>query len=456
MTDTPNTLTKFGTSFQIKAITVLLHDKKFLERTVDIINPKDFDSDSSQWIVKVIVKYFREYKNLPTVDVLKTELMGIEDKTFKEAIVHQLKSAFSYVSDTDLDYIKTAYLDFCKNQAMKNALDKSIDLTEFGQYDKIRSLMDGALRAGQERNLGHNWREDVETRLSTSSRKTVPTPWKAINDITDGGLGPGELGVIVGMTGGGKSWCLSAIGAKAMRENLRVAHYTLELNQDYSGNRYDTIFTGIEPNKLRDSPDVVRNIISSIPGELIIKFYPPKSITYETIMTHAQQMDSIGYKPDIIIIDYADLLRSAYAGNESRYLELGSIYEELRGLAGELQVPVWTCSQAQRYASNDDVIQGDRIAESYSKIMTADFVLSLSRKIEDKLVNTARFHVIKNRFGPDGRTYPALVDTSTGKIEIYEADSMEGKSMSIEMSKGPVIEKKNLFEKFEKFKKKVE
>ena len=133
-------------------------------------------------------------------------------------------------------------------------------------------------------------------------------------------------------------------------------------------------------------------------------------------------------KPDIVIVDYADLLRSVTMRKEARH-DLESIYEDLRGLAGEYEVPVFTASQANRSALDEDVIEASKVAESYSKVMTADFVISLSRKIEDKIGNTGRFHVIKNRFGPDGLTYPAKINTNIGKIEIFENNSVQGKGI---------------------------
>ena len=109
--------------------------------------------------------------------------------------------------------------------------------------------------------------------------------------------------------------------------------------------------------------------------------------------------------------------------------QLGNIYEDLRGLAGEMQIPIWTASQANRSALDEDVIDASKVAESYAKVMTADFVISVSRKIEDKIANTGRFHVIKNRFGPDGLTYPAKINTNIGKIELFESTSTQGKEV---------------------------
>jgi hypothetical protein len=153
----------------------------------------------------------------------------------------------------------------------------------------------------------------------------------------------------------------------------------------------------------------------------------------------------MGKKPDLVIVDYADLLRGA--GKEIRH-ELGNIYEDLRGLAGEYEIPVWTASQANRSALEDDIIGAEKIAESYSKIMTADFVLSLSRKIEDKIAGTGRWHVIKNRFGPDGITFPSKMNMSNGQIQIYEETSVQGKTTQKQIDGGAEAMRKRLAKKY--------
>ena len=130
----------------------------------------------------------------------------------------------------------------------------------------------------------------------------------------------------------------------------------------------------------------------------------------------------------MIIVDYADILRPAHSEkNSNSYSEAGGIYEELRGVAGELQVPIWSASQSNRAAMDEDIIQANNIADSYRKIMTADFVMSLSRKVNDKQANTARFHAIKNRFGPDGLTFPSKMNMSTARIDIYAENTVLGK-----------------------------
>jgi replicative DNA helicase len=220
----------------------------------------------------------------------------------------------------------------------------------------------------------------------------------------------------------------------------------LELNENYVGIRYDTIFTGIEPGKIPNNIDLVKSVVDNIPGKLIIRYYPAKSATCNSLSAHVQQLTALGHKPDILIVDYADLLRSS-TRVDARYQELGAIYEELRNIAGELNIPVWTASQTQRSSIQDDVIQADKIAESYQKIMTADLVISFSRKLEDKVNKTGRAHIIKNRFGPDGQTFPVIIDTSIGQIEVYDESSSKGILLKKQMNNQQFDEKSNLRKK---------
>ena len=243
-----------------------------------------------------------------------------------------------------------------------------------------------------------------------------------------GGLGAGELGVIVAPAGIGKSWTLAAMGAYGISKGLNVVHYTLELNEAYVGLRYDSIFSGVEGQNLKYHKEEVMEKLFKLDGNLTIKYYPTKSCTVNTLSAHLKKVITFGGKTDMILVDYADIMRDVHKTQEMRHA-LGNIYEDLRGLAGELQVPIWTASQANRSALDEDVIEAGKIAESYAKEMVADFVMSLSRKIEDKISNTGRFHVIKNRFGPDGLTYPSRINTNIGKIEIFESSSVQGKDI---------------------------
>jgi replicative DNA helicase len=233
-----------------------------------------------------------------------------------------------------------------------------------------------------------------------------------------------------------------------MKRGTNVVHYSLELNEAYVGLRYDSAFTGIANQNLKYHKDEVKDKIEEIKGELVVKYFPTKTASVHTLGAHLQKLKTLGKKFDMVVVDYGDILRDTGNAREVRHA-LGNIYEDLRGLAGEFEVPIWTASQANRSALDEEVIEATKVAESYQKVMTADFVVSLSRKVEDKIANTGRFHVIKNRFGPDGLTFPAKVNTNTGAVEIYESSTVDGKEQSQKMKSGSEVMKRMLKNKYE-------
>jgi len=443
-----DTLSKYGQSFQTKVLSSLIVDVRLLDTLSEIIHPKFFESESNKWIADEIISYYGDYKKSPTLDVFKSEVSKLDDRGFQKSVVEQLKSVFIKVGDSDLDYVKKEFSNFCINQNLKQAIVSSVDLLKAGNYDRIKDLVDKAMKVGIDTDLGHDYLLDFEERTTEINRNSVSTGWSCIDDVMDGGLGPGELGVAVAPSGVGKTWVLCALGAAAVRAGLNVVHYSLELSEHYVGQRYDTVFTQIPSTDVKQKKEIVLDKISRLKGKLLIKYYPPKGISPKAIESHIEKMIAAGNKPDLIIIDYADLLLSYTNKSDSTYGEQGGVYIELRGISGELAIPIWTASQTNRSAIDSEVIEADKIADSYAKVMNADFIMSISRKSKDKLNNTARFHIMKNRFGPDGITFPSKMDTNNGFIEVYDGNSSDGIMTQKESADGGQMEKKLLHKKY--------
>jgi hypothetical protein len=351
------------------------------------------------------------------MEVLKVQVKKIDNEVLQLSIKEQLKEAYK-ASDDDLAYVEEEFSNFCKNQQLKKALLTSVDLLNAGDYDSIRNLVDNALKAGGDKNLGLEYSKDIESRYREENRTPIPTPWVLFNDLLQGGLGEGDFGLIFGNPGGGKSWTLIALGAHAVQLGFNVVHYTLELGEDYVGRRYDACLTGIPVNNIMSFKDQVEKEILELPGNLVIKEYSPGKASISTIESHIQKCIDLDFKPDLVIIDYVDLLRSK-RNNRERKDEIDDIYLSTKGLARELKLPIWSVSQVNRAGAKDDIIEGDKAAGSYDKIMITDVAISLSRKKEDKVAGTGRFHIMKNRYGGDGMTFGAKIDTSTGRFEIF-------------------------------------
>ena len=421
---TLNNISQYGIGFQIKVLSALLTDKKFLVNINDILSDDYFDNSAHKWIVKETLKYFYKYHSTPTLEVLKTELKKIDNDVLQVSVKEQLREAYQS-SEDDLEYVEEEFSNFCKNQQLKKALLNSVDLLKAGDYDSIRGMIDNALKAGQDKTIGHEYNKDVESRYRENHRLTVPTPWPILNESLQGGLGGGDFGLIFGNPGGGKSWALVALGGFAVKIGYNVVHYTLELGEDYVGRRYDAFFTNISVSKITEHKDAVQTVTYDLPGNLVIKEYSPGQATISTIESHIEKCKTLGFKPDLVIIDYVDLLSSKRRSVDKKQ-EIDDIYISTKGLAKQLNLPVWSVSQVNRSGAKDNIIEGDKAAGSYDKMMVTDFALSLSRKKEDKVNNTGRFHIMKNRYGGDGMTYMASVDTSTGHIEIqseYDDDA---------------------------------
>lgn len=198
------TLQRFGIDFQTKCIASLIADKSFMERIVEILSKDYFELDAHKWIVNETINYFFTYKDLPTITVFKSKVEQITSDTLKHSLAEQLISVYHKIKDSDIQYIKEQFLDFCKNQKLKNAILQSVDYLEAGEYDRIKHVVDEAMKAGVERNLGHDYLVDVEQRMSAVSRECIKTNWPEIDKLLDGGIGKGELGFVVAPAGIGK------------------------------------------------------------------------------------------------------------------------------------------------------------------------------------------------------------------------------------------------------------
>ena len=418
-------LNQYGPHFQIKVLSSLLTHKEFLVNIQDILSDEYFDNQAHKWIIKEVLRYYDKYHTTPSMDILKVEVKKIDNEVLQLAVKEQLREAYQ-ASEEDLEYVQEEFTGFCKNQQIKKALMSSVDLLKAGDFDSIKTIISSALQAGNDKNVGHEYLKDLESRFREDARTTIPTPWTRINELLQGGLGNGDFGLIFGNPGGGKSWSLVALGGYAVRMGYNVVHYTLELGEQYVGRRYDAFFSKIPVDKILKNRERIEEIMPSIEGELIIKEFPTGRATMSTIESHITKITDMGLKPDLVIIDYVDLLGTKKK-TADRKGEIDDIYQSTKGLARQLDIPIWSVSQVNRAGAKDDIVEGDKAAGSYDKIMITDVCISLSRKKADKVNGTGRFHIMKNRYGIDGLTFGVEADTSTGHfiVKDYNPDDYE-------------------------------
>lgn len=420
----------YGKSFQEGIFAALLTDHTWAAQISEVMQPDYFDLRYLAYLSDKYFKYHQKYRCFPTmqllISIIKDELKADNNAVLREQVVEFLSRLRSNPNTGDLEYIKEKSLDFCRKQAMKEALEKSVELISQDKYDAVLDTMKQAVSVGLPTSVGHDFFEDYEARFVKLNRLACPTGIEEIDEksVLNGGLGKGELGVIAANTGVGKSHMLVQFGAHALRVGKNVLHYTFELTETAVGIRYDSNLTNIASNEVQDSKQEVMQKYSEMEmGRLIIKEYPTGSCSVATIRNHLEKLALRGFVPNVIIIDYADIMRSSREYDALR-LELKLIYEDLRNLAMERAIPIWTASQANRDSSNSDIVGLENMSESYGKAMVADVVLSLSRKPTEKATGQGRLFVAKNRAGRDGILFPVHIDTARSKIRILDENSL--------------------------------
>lgn len=427
MNNQAETFQRFGKAFQEKFCHLMLSDRPFCDQISEVLNTEFLDYEYLRVFTKILLDHRSKYKVHPSYEIMESRIRT-ECNNYTKALKEQLLKFYVSVKTIDrienAPYIKDSSIDFCRKQILKGAMMKSVKLIKSSSFDEISKVIEEALKLGTDNNFGHDFIKDFEERYTITARDPVSTGFERIDEICKGGLGKSELGVVIAPTGAGKSMVLVHLGAAALKAGKTVVHYTMELQDTVVGNRYDSCISGVPLSDLFSSKNQVLLSIKDVPGQLIIKEYPTKSASTETLKQHIERLKKKGIEPDMIIVDYADLLRPTRTSAEKRY-DLESTYEEMRAIAQIYKCPVWTASQTNRSGLNAEVITMEAISEAFNKCFVADFICSLSRTVQDKQANKGRIFVAKNRNGPDGLIYPVFVDWSNVNIKVLKTESNE-------------------------------
>jgi replicative DNA helicase len=445
---------KFGKSFQEDLCHLVLNDRPFADQMFEVLDLNFLELKHLRVFIDKIAKYRKKYGVHPTSNIMHSIIRtGLDGEP--ESVKVRIREYYARVlAKGDIpdssEYIKDTALDFCKKQKLKEALIKSVDLIKSSSFDEVSKVIDNALKLGSENSFGYEYITDFEKRFELKARNPVSTGWKQIDEVAKGGLGKGELGVVVAPTGAGKSMVLVHLGAQALKQGKNVLHYTLELADTIVAGRYDAAITGVELKNLVLFKEKIYDEIKDLEGKLIIKEYPTRSASIQTIKNHIDKLRRRDFVPDLIILDYGDLIRPENSGRDEKRHQLETIYEELRGMAQENECPVWTASQTNRSGLNAEVITMESISEAFNKCFVADFIFTVSRTIEDKNTNTGRIFLAKNRNGPDGLIFPLFMDTSNVKIKVL---NQTNESIGDIMEKSSKDRLDNLKQKYASFKK---
>lgn len=415
---------EFGKSFQEKTCQALLFDNTFATQMMEVIHVEYFELKYLQFLMDRSFSYYKKYKVFPSLQLLVTiirdDLKKGTDIILRDQIVEYLQRIKSNPDAGDLGYVKDKSLEFCRKQALKAALEDAVDQMQAEKYESIVENIKKAVMVGTAPQLGHDFFIDFEERLVETKRNCIPTGLHDLDKALNGGIGAGELICVIAPTSVGKSHFCVALGANAIKSGLNVVHYTFELSETSTAIRYDSNLCEVDSNLAFENKEkILAHYVSEEKrlGRLIVKYFPANSATTYTLQAHLERLETKGFKPDLIIVDYADIMRSSRQYDSLRH-ELKLVYEELRSLAMEKQIPVVTASQSNKEGSQSDIVDLSNMSEAYGKAFVCDIVLSLSRKTHEKASGWGRLFLVKSRAGKDGFGWTIKINTAQSKFEI--------------------------------------
>lgn len=408
----------FSESFQLKVLALFWLDSSVYLMYNDIIQPKYFSNPIHVDLCRSIFDYYEKYKKSPTMDVLIEEAMEIcESSKKKESIFKDYLECIDKMSKMDFydeEYIKEKITSFGKRQALVDAVIKSASILEKEpetKYGDIEGIIKSALMVGEnvcdlgtdlfenieERFLSYLNEEDVIERISTNIEK--------LDDVLGGGLGRTELGVVVAAPGRGKSSTLVSIGAGAIENGYKVLHISLENNEKQVTRNYDVRLLkrnkGYVEDNTENSIQAMKNIKKYRKGRLKIKKYPTKSVTVKTIRILLNKLKLVhNFEPDVLIVDYGALLKPTEFYNDKRN-SIESIFEELRAVADDYNLALWTAAQGNRGALSKRVVSMQDLAECFAIANIADVMACLCQTLKEKKSGILRMFLPKIRDNAD-------------------------------------------------------
>lgn len=425
----------FGYQYQTKLIACLLNDTKFAATIYDVLKVEYFSEEPLQYIVEVIFEYFSKYNTMPTPDVFKVMVDKLgDDDDMKIRVVEDLIKINSFSDSKDLEFVKDHTIEFCRLEEVKLAMLDGVNFLRENDIDGlVKSIVDASQR-GQDNDMGLDYTNQVDERYSEDARRTITTGFPVLDKLTNGGLAQGEIGLVAAPSGAGKSWMLTKIASNIVEVGKHVLYLSLELNKNYVGIRMDGLLTRMNIKDLPNNLDIVKKKMGSLYGKATVQWFPSGTLSIVKLRSYIERMIHAGEKPDVIIIDYADLMFMSGDNTMRHDQKLKRLFEMLRQLSGEYDAPIWTATQTSRDSYDDSIkyIDASTISDSIGKNQTADFTVSLRRNQDDKENRRGMLYVIKNRFGEDGMLLPVKMDLHNCIIEIFGSKKNDDKQQTIQ------------------------
>jgi replicative DNA helicase len=397
-----------GHTFQQQLIKSIIEDKKFGDVIIDVLESKYFDNNSFKFIMENIKELYLSYNKVPNYETLAQKIMSEGgNKDVNRPHIDTLESIKNLEKNDE--FVKDKSLNFCRQQNLKKELkviQSIIDNGEFESYNKIEQKIQKALQVGIMNDTVVDVFHNIDDALEKDYRLPIRTGIVGLDNVLKGGLGRGELGVILAPTGTGKTTLITKFANTAYNDGFNVLQIFFEDNEGQIKRKHYTIWSGIAPD---EQPEFKEEVLFAVreqqersTGSLKLSKLPSDNITISEIKSKIRKMISEGFKPDLVLIDYVDCISPERSINGEEWKGEGSIMRSLESMTSEFNIAIWTATQGNRGSISSEVVTGDQMGGSIKKAQIAHIILSIGKTLEQKENNLATLSLLKSRVGKDG------------------------------------------------------
>lgn len=424
-----------GLDFQYRLIQQILVDRKFGETIVDILQPNYFEDSLLRTASLKIYENYEEYGVIPDVNNLESMIVStVSNEIDKEMYSEQFKKIKEAELNNGLSIQDTA-MKFCKQQELKKSvreIEKIIQNGDLDDYPQCEDILKKALEVGDSKDDGIDVFEDLESVLDTDFRKPIPTGINGLDSYMDGGLSKGELAVILAPFGIGKTTMMTKFANHAKNVGKNVLQIFFEDNPKVIQRKHLTCWMEgqVTLNELSENIDEVLKVAQikeSQPGKIKLKKFPSDGTTIPHIKQYIKKQISLGFRPDIVLLDYIDCVQPTKSFKDEWSGE-GNVMRQFETLLSELNIAGWTAVQGNRSSINAETVDSTMIGGSIKKGQIGHFILSIAKSLEQKESGRANMAILKSRFGKDGITFDDIL-FNNGTIQIdMSTDDTRGKT----------------------------
>ena len=415
---------KFQDSIQRSIVYLAKSDESFLLQIMPMLKSEYFEFPAHQKLYKVLIDFYLAYKKLPSDSQLLEEVKKV---LTKNDMFSDYKEEISEVNNLDeksidnLEYYLDLVEEFAKEQALKDAILNSVEHIKNKNFGSIEEEIRTAFSVNRNVDLGTDYFSNIQERWDrlndTSLMPKFRTPFESINEALEGGLAHKEMAMVVAPPGVGKSLFLANQAARAVLDGHNVLYITLEMAEDRVAQRLDSIFTRIQQSKLATRVKDIESRLDTISnqwedrGKLIIKEFPTKRLSMTGLRAFLNQLSNYDdFVPDVVVVDYLELMKTEK--DMAEYQGQERLAQELRGIASEYNVLVWTATQTNREGKKVNIITDAELADSYGKIRVCDLVFSINQTEQEFDSGQARLYLMKSRNGRARFIVPLKIDYS--------------------------------------------